>query len=106
MKNKRILLLIQDRDGLRTSTKWSPRRNNFHLNTNNSNNNNNNNNTTTRLATVKSVRRDNGFKPNVNIFLAKTYQSLKIFSFFESLEYSETVPTYTCNIGNKIRLRY
>ncbi|CAF4341919.1 unnamed protein product, partial [Rotaria sordida] len=52
---------IQDRDELRTSTKWSSNRNHNHLNTNNSNNNTT---TTTRIATVKSVRRENGVIPN------------------------------------------
>ena len=54
---------LQDHDDYRPSTKWSPRRNQVHLNTNNSNNNPPT--TTTRLATVKSARRDNGIHPNV-----------------------------------------
>ncbi|UJR26496.1 hypothetical protein I4U23_007823 [Adineta vaga] len=55
-----------DRDGLRTPTTWTPRKNSLHLNTNNSNNNNNNTTTTTttRMATVKSARRDQGIIPN------------------------------------------
>ncbi len=55
---------VQDRDELQTSNKWSPRRTNVHLNTNNSNNNP----TSTRIATVKSARRENGLQPNVNNF--------------------------------------
>lgn len=43
------------------SSKWSPRRNFTHLNTNNSNNNPT---PTTRLATVKPARRENGMQLN------------------------------------------
>ncbi|CAM4796236.1 unnamed protein product [Rotaria magnacalcarata] len=50
-----------DRGGIRTSTKRSSNRNYNYLNTNNSNNNTI---TATRLATVKSVRRENGVMPN------------------------------------------
>ncbi|CAF0762595.1 unnamed protein product [Adineta ricciae] len=56
-----------DRDGLRTPTKWTPRKASLHLNTNNSNNNNNPTataTTATRMATVKSARRDQGIIPN------------------------------------------
>ncbi|CAF3711258.1 unnamed protein product [Adineta steineri] len=51
-----------DRDGLRTPTKWTPRKNSLHLNTNNSNSNSTT--ATTRMATVKSARRDHGLIPN------------------------------------------
>ncbi|CAF4843639.1 unnamed protein product [Rotaria sp. Silwood1] len=51
-----------DHDGLRTSTKWSSNRNHSQLNINNSNNNTTA--ATTRIATVKSVKRENGIIPN------------------------------------------
>ena len=80
------LLLIQDRDGLRTPTKWTPRKASLHLNTNNSNNNNNNNptamaTTATRMATVKSARRDQGIIPNVNVYSDKTAYSFSLLNF-------------------------
>ncbi len=59
---KKTDFFIQDRDEFQTSTKRSPRKTNIHLNTNNSNNNP----STTRIATVKSAKRDNGMQPNVN----------------------------------------
>jgi hypothetical protein len=64
-------LFIQDSDELRPSTKWSSRRNNIHLNTNNSNNN-----PTTRIATVKSAKRDNGPIPNVNNYTKEKKENI------------------------------
>ena len=62
--SKKAVLLLQGRDDPRTPTKWTPRKNGSHLNTNNSNNNAT---TSARIATVKPARRDQGIVPNVDV---------------------------------------
>jgi hypothetical protein len=57
------LFSFKDHDDLQLSTK----KNNIHLNTNNSNNNR----SSTRIATIKSAKRDHKGPPNVNIYFEK-----------------------------------